>query len=159
MKKELFYCCESCGTSFKTEESCSEHEQNCWKRYSKVKSFSCSLSLVRDDNGFSHSVKEYSKAVVKDGIAALFEESVRVKLNSLSLDVTENSIGASFFTDRFFSEQDQEDIFKKLHEIVFNEVEKYFNRLKELLNSKEFIELKTSSNGTFEELKIKEIDY
>lgn len=159
MKKELFYCCESCGLNFKTEESCSEHEQNCWKRYSKVKSFSCLLRLDREGGGFSHHVNEYSKAVVKDGVAALFEESVNVKLNSLSLDVTKNSIGASFFTDRFFSEQDQEDIFKKLHEIVFNEVEKYFNGLKELINSKEFIELKTSSNGTFEELKCKKIDY
>ena len=157
MKTRQVYVCEKCGLELKTEDSCKEHEKLCWKRYNKVKTFSCSFNFV--ERTFHHSVYIYSKALIENGIANIYDGSIKLKLNSIMYDEKEDTFSVVFYTDKFFSDKDQEDIFNKMHEIIFQKIEKHFDKIKETLNSKEFIECKSGGGKKFEELKIKEIDY
>ena len=158
MKEVLMYRCEGCGLEFKTEESCLEHEEKCWKNRKEVKMFKCSISLNEtfDAICFYHKIFVYPKAIVFDnGESSLFDDChTLVKLNNFIELFYENTITYVFYTDSSASKEDEDKIFNKMHEIIFSKIEEKYTSIKNTLNSKDFLKFSTlNPNGKIEKLQ------
>lgn len=146
------YVCEKCKSSFDTRIKCEDHETSCWKCFSKVRGFVCTFDMK--SLRFDHKLNTYHKATILDDKVKLHEDTeFFYSLHRPIECCKEDVIQYSFYTNKFFSDEEAKVIFNKLHEFILIEVEKRFNEIKEVINSKEFLEFYSNRYGKIRELE------
>ena len=152
MIEKRMYVCDKCKSSFDTRVKCEEHEENCWKRFSKARSFVCSFDMK--SLKFEHKLNTYNKAIILGDKVKVHEDTEFYhSLHKLIDYCKEDVIQYAFYTDKFFSDEEAKVVFNKLHEFILIEVEKRFDKIKEVINSKEFLEFYSNRYGKLRELE------